>query len=770
MHPSDVLVIGPIHPNGSRALRVPIRNLLIAALVIALAIALAGVTLAMRVDHQRLWRWLPDGFAVSKMDASAASAAEIPTFEVGSNPAGATVRVDGHDYGRTPVIVAAAAGKTVTLQRDGFLDAFAISTRSPLSLQLWRAQPDLRTIRPPTPAAIVTSADFLPDGRVALAVQVPPTGERQAWAYDPMAAAVERLGHAAAPGALPSSVAIAPDGVAAAAIVHLDGLDGAAADRLELDDADGQHELLSNDAASRGELLLDISWSPAGYGMLVVGQQSVKGGNRFHLLFVECNGQSRDLAELAGQPVVGSWAWAPDGHAVAFGRFERPRAGGAAPRRRRLWQLCGALGPESRTVADPARRHHWSTRRAAAAVPRREAAVTCMSIRRPILLGGVLVVAAVALLPTTAFAQPAIPNPLDGLLNSPQAPGQLLQRVGTYLLDQAVHGLHYLLIALTQGEENVVTHTPASLTYQHPLVVQWHDTLATAINWGLAAAIVVTGILVILGPSSPLSYPAAGEILPRVVIAFLVAHSSLQWGGWFIELSNVLCNAVAPADPFPLSAANNLDEAFGLLGLALLYGFMALFLGLFMFARVVLLAVLLIVAPLAAVVWVLPGRPRLWGELWMDLFFSNLFVQFLQVLTLSFGVQLLQTAGGDVIGMRQFLAGAATLLLVFRIPALVSAGVGGGATSCLGLVSLFRGLQTMGVTRLSTQAQQQLAHAPAAAWNSSASFVRNPRAAIAQELSGMANSPAGRTVRAAAGAANAAVNRVREEVVVRRGA
>ena len=66
------------------------------------------------------------------------------------------------------------------------------------------------------------------------------------------------------------------------------------------------------------------------------------------------------------------------------------------------------------------------------------------------MLGSVLVVMAVALLPTTAFAQPAIPNPLDALLNSPQALGQLLQRVGTYLLDQAVHGLHDLLIALTQ--------------------------------------------------------------------------------------------------------------------------------------------------------------------------------------------------------------------------------------------------------------------------------------------------------------------------------
>jgi hypothetical protein len=47
------------------------------------------------------------------------------------------------------------------------------------------------------------SADFLPDGRVALGIQVPPTGERQPWAYDPKAARTDRLGRADAPGALP---------------------------------------------------------------------------------------------------------------------------------------------------------------------------------------------------------------------------------------------------------------------------------------------------------------------------------------------------------------------------------------------------------------------------------------------------------------------------------------------------------------------------------------------------------------------------------------
>jgi len=336
-----------------------------------------------------------------------------------------------------------------------------------------------------------------------------------------------------------------------------------------------------------------------------------------------------------------------------------------------------------------------------------------------------------------------------------------------------VSGLHDLLIGLTQGDDNVITRTPRTMTYQQPGVIQKHDALLTIIDWGFAAAVVVVGILIILGPNSPLSYPAAGEIAPRVVIAYIAAHSSLQWGAWFIDLSNALCTAVAPADPFPLTSSANLGTAFALLGLALLYGFMAVFLGLFMFVRVKLIAVLLILAPVACVLWVLPGRPRQWGELWMDLFFSNLFVQFIQVLVLNVGVELLQTAGGDSAGFMQFLSGAATLLLVFRVPSLVNAAVGGGATSFLGIVALFRGLQHMGIRTLSQDAQRSMGQAaarvPGATWN----FVQHPRAtvtsAITQEWQGIANSPAGQVARAMGRAAGSAAGRVRDQAAVRRG-
>jgi len=134
---------------------------------------------------------------------------------------------------------------------------------------------------------------------------------------------------------------------------------------------------------------------------------------------------------------------------------------------------------------------------------------------------------------------------------SPDHLGKLIQDTAAYLLKQMVSGLHDLLITLSQGDDNVITHTPPGMTHQQQGVIQRHDALLVVMDWGFAAALVVTGILVILGPNSPLSYPAAGEILPRVIIGFLAAHSSLQWGGWFIDLSNALCTAVCAGGSIP---------------------------------------------------------------------------------------------------------------------------------------------------------------------------------------------------------------------------
>ena len=278
------------------------------------------------------------------------------------------------------------------------------------------------------------------------------------------------------------------------------------------------------------------------------------------------------------------------------------------------------------------------------------------------------------------------------------------------------------------------------------------------------------------GKANPLVIHDAEEQAVRFSDAVLLKNRSAYIIGGHVSLQNRSSEGDFnnfPADPFPLTSSANLGTAFALLGLALLYGFMAVFLGLFMFVRVKLIAVLLILAPVACVLWVLPGRPRQWGELWMDLFFSNLFVQFIQVLVLNVGVELLQTAGGDSAGFMQFLSGAATLLLVFRVPSLVNAAVGGGATSFLGIVALFRGLQHMGIRTLGQDAQRSMGQAaervPGATW----SFVQHPRATVTsastQEWQGIADSPAGQVARAMGRAAGSAAGRVRDEATVRRG-
>jgi len=56
---------------------------------------------------------------------------------------------------------------------------------------------------------------------------------------------------------------------------------------------------------------------------------------------------------------------------------------------------------------------------------------------------------------------PSNPNPLDGLkaMLSPDNLGKLIRDTTAYLLQQLVSGLHDLLLGLTQGDNNVITHT-----------------------------------------------------------------------------------------------------------------------------------------------------------------------------------------------------------------------------------------------------------------------------------------------------------------------
>jgi hypothetical protein len=300
MHRADVVVIGPIEPVLPRVLRVPLPLALAGAVGVVCVALVAAVVMALR----------PVGTGLLPIAESGAnSASNLGPMVVVSNPDGAEIRVDNRELGRTPATVNVPRDSVLVLRSIGFLDSFVSAGTQNVNAELWRAQPDMRHVRPPTPGTSIASADFLPDGRVALSVELPPGGERQAWAYNPVAARAVRLGRVATPGApLPSRVAIAPDAVHTANIVYLDGLDNTPADQLNVDGPDGSQQPLGSVAV--GERLLDATWSPRSDGVLVLSRRQLAGAARYRLRFARTDGQVRNVAELPGEPVAGSWVWA----------------------------------------------------------------------------------------------------------------------------------------------------------------------------------------------------------------------------------------------------------------------------------------------------------------------------------------------------------------------------------------------------------------------------------------------------------------------------
>src|SRR5260370_13915731 len=85
---------------------------------------------------------------------------------------------------------------------------------------------------------------------------------------------------------------------------------------------------------------------------------------------------------------------------------------------------------------------------------------------------------------------PSFPNPLAGLgqMLSPDNLGKLIQDTAAVLLQRMVSGLHDLLLGLTQGDNNVITRTPPTMTYQQSFVIDKHDALLRAMDWGFVAA------------------------------------------------------------------------------------------------------------------------------------------------------------------------------------------------------------------------------------------------------------------------------------------
>jgi hypothetical protein len=141
MHLSDTLVFGRLHPLLPQPVRVRLVALLVAGLGI---LTFAGLVLVLGpAALPASARSLVPGWA-----SPAEPKTTTQQFLVSSNPAGAAVLKGGRELGRTPATVSTFPGLILTLRRAGFLDAFVAVGAPSADVTLWRAEPEVRVVRP----------------------------------------------------------------------------------------------------------------------------------------------------------------------------------------------------------------------------------------------------------------------------------------------------------------------------------------------------------------------------------------------------------------------------------------------------------------------------------------------------------------------------------------------------------------------------------------------------------------------------------------------
>jgi len=275
---------------------------------------------------------------------------------------------------------------------------------------------------------------------------------------------------------------------------------------------------------------------------------------------------------------------------------------------------------------------------------------------------------------------------LLGILSVPD----LLKFLGALLaaIVLAIAGaLQALLEAILGGPQGVIFQTPPEFTvHLGPVLVAWNAMRLIA-EAGLALIVLVAGYGLVSGHLAGLPHAAPRQVVPRVILGFILIHYSLEWSGWVLQLNNTLSHMLLGAVPTNWGihpTATDLGSAVAwLIEVA-----MMLLLALSMWLRIALLDVLLVLAPLMLLLWTNPLTSE-WGAWWGGLFTSTAFVQFFQDIALWLGSQLL-TGAGDGAGQTPALSSRVLafmfLLLVFRIPQLMPAlPASGGTASFLGL-------------------------------------------------------------------------------------
>ena len=198
---------------------------------------------------------------------------------------------------------------------------------------------------------------------------------------------------------------------------------------------------------------------------------------------------------------------------------------------------------------------------------------------------------------------------------------------------------------------DILTGTPADLTYAHDLVRQ---------AWMVVWAVTSGALVVILGwmglsfiVSEHLGRQQTGwrEMVPRLVLGLVAAASSLWWCALVLDVADAVSGFIAvslnvtpgdllraPLDTFLRAVqAGSVGMAQLLALLYLVYGFFVLYVIVQMVLRLALIDILLALAPIALGLWILPHTAG-WGRHWLRLFMTTVFQQAVQLIALALGI------------------------------------------------------------------------------------------------------------------------------------
>jgi hypothetical protein len=211
--------------------------------------------------------------------------------------------------------------------------------------------------------------------------------------------------------------------------------------------------------------------------------------------------------------------------------------------------------------------------------------------------------------------------------------------------------------------------TPASVTYNAPIVAQIEAYSLSVVGAFLALTFAIAGYNYMTGRSVTWT-----EILPQIFFCGMMAWAIMPIMIFAIDLANDFIGGLQGVNLHNVMTGNTDTSTMGLIAF-IFELILDMGLALEALARLALLDLLIAIAPIGIFCFALP-QSRTWGRLWAEAFVATLLIQPLQAVVVLIGSNLMATEvelfGPNFPPIVQILLGMACVYLAIRIPSMLS--------------------------------------------------------------------------------------------------